>query len=212
MTGRKDFILVLIIGAAVGILIQPVLTNTGADALLRRALPAPGGWLRLIIFAFFLALAPLALGIAGVLGRRLPVIYQFAKFAAVGSLNTFIDLGTLNLQTFLSGIPADAISNLTFGTFKTVSFLAATTNSFLWNKLWTFGDKSRPQAETIVKFYLITAVNAFLNVGVATAVKAAGPVLAISPELWVNVVAPVAGIFASFMGNFLGYKFLVFRS
>lgn len=211
MTSRKDFLLAVIIGAAVGLLVQPVLTNTGADVLLRNALPVPSGFTRLLVFIFFTVLAPVALGIAGLIGKHLPVIYQFAKFAAVGTLNSFIDLGVLNLQTFLSGIPAGEITNLTFGTFKTISFLAATTNSFFWNKLWTFEDKSRLKAQTMAKFYAIAAFNTFLNVGVATAVKAIGYAFAVSPGLWVNVVAPVAGIFASFMGNFLGYKFLVFR-
>lgn len=200
----------VVVGAAVGLLIQPVLTNIGVDVLLRDALPVPSGLARPIIFVFFLVLAPVALSIAGLLGKRMPVVYQFAKFAAVGTLNSFIDLGVLNIQTLLSGIPAGEISNLTFGTFKTVSFFTATTNSFFWNKLWTFEDKSRLQAGTVVKFYAITIFNAFLNVGVATGVKALGT-FSFPPELWVNVIAPVSGIFASFMGNFLGYKFLVFR-
>lgn len=191
-------------------MIQPVLTNTGADIFLSEIFSLSTGMIRLLIFIFFLLLAPLALYIAGLLGRRISVIYQFAKFAAVGTLNSFIDLGVLNLQTFFSGIPAKDISNLTFGIFKTVSFLSATTNSFFWNKLWTFDDKSKLKAETVAKFYAITAFNALLNVGVATGVKAIGP-LGFSPELWVNVVAPISGIFVSFMGNFLGYKFLVFK-
>lgn len=210
-TTRKDFLLAVAIGAAVGLLIQPVLTNTGADAVLRNLLPVSPGLTRPLVFFFFLILAPTALSAAGLVGKRFPLIYQFAKFAAVGTLNSFIDLGVLNLQTFISGIPAGAISNITFGIFKTVSFFAATTNSFFWNKFWTFEDKSRLQAGTVVKFYGITIFNALLNVGVATAVKASGPAFAVSPELWVNVVAPVTGIFAGFMGNFLGYKFLVFR-
>ncbi len=201
MTTRKDFILAVVIGAAVGLLIQPVLTNVGLVL---------SGLVRSAVFVFLTVLAPVALGVAGFIGKRLPVIYQFAKFAAVGTLNSFIDLGVLNLETLLSGIPAGEISNLTFGTFKTVSFLAATTNSFFWNKLWTFEDRSRLEARTVAKFYAITVLNALLNVGVATAVKALGP-WGTSPELWVNVIAPVAGILASFTGNFLGYKFLVFR-
>lgn len=210
MTGR-DLLLAVVIGAAVGLLIQPVLTNTGADILLSNLLSLPSRLVRPLFFFFFLVLAPTSLSAAGLVGKHFPLIYQFAKFAAVGTLNSFIDIGVLNLQTFFSGIPAGAISNLTFGTFKTASFFAATTNSFFWNKFWTFEDKNRLQTGMVIKFYGITIFNALLNVGVATAVKAAGPAFAISPELWVNAVAPVTGIFAGFTGNFLGYKFLVFR-
>lgn len=207
---NRDLLLVIVIGAGVGLLVQLILVNTAVDVLLRDILMFPLVWLRVLIFAFFVLLAPTALMVAALLGRRLPVIYQFAKFAAVGTLNTFIDLGVFNLQTFLSGIPAEEISNIRFGAFKAVSFLTATTNSFFWNKLWTFEDKSRLATGTVLKFYAITAFNAFLNVGTATAVNSLGP-LFVSPKLWVNVIAPLCGIFAGFMGNFLGYKFLVFR-
>lgn len=209
---RKDLGLVLVIGAAVGVLIQPILTNTRADVLLRDFLPISGGLIRPLIFVFFLVLAPLALAVAAWIGKKLPVIYQFAKFSAVGTLNSFIDLGFFNLETLLSAVPAAQISSVLFATFKTISFLIATTNSYFWNKLWTFGDKSRSHSGKVAKFYTVTILSWLLNVGVATAVKAFGRNVAVDPTIWVNVIAPVVGIVSAMMGNFLGYKFLVFKS
>ncbi len=209
---RKDLGLAVVIGAAVGLLVQPILINTRADVILHNVLPGPAGLVRPLIFLFFLLLAPIALAVAGWLGRKIPIIYQFAKFAAVGTLNSFIDLGVLNLETLFYSTPAGQISNVVFAVFKTISFLVATTNSYFWNKLWTFGDKSRSRSGKVAKFYAITILTWSLNVGVATAVKALGQSVAVDPTIWVNIIAPIAGILSAMMGNFLGYKYLVFKS
>ena len=203
---KKDLLLVALIGGLVGLLIQPVLVNVQAVGTLGGFFGLTDDLLRLAVLLFFLIFAPLALAVANLIRPYVPVLYQFAKFGAVGTLNSFIDLGVLNVLNLVSGIPADKLSNLMFGTFKTISFLLATTNSYLWNKNWTFGNQGRSQAATVFKFYAITALNWVLNVGVATGVKALG-----TAELWVNVVAPLAGIFAGLLGNFLGYKYLVFK-
>src|SRR3989338_1084351 len=187
---KKDLLLVALIGGLVGLLIQPVLVNVQAGGTLGGFFGLTDDLLRLAVFLFFLVFAPLALAVAHLIRPYVPVLYQFAKFGAVGTLNSFIDLGVLNVLNLVSGIPADKLSNLMFGTFKTISFLLATTNSYLWNKNWTFGDQSRSQAGTVV--------------------KALGPAFG-TAELWVNVVAPLAGIFAGLLGNFLGYKYLVFK-
>src|SRR3990167_1977003 len=207
---KKDLLLVALIGGLVGLLIQPVLVNVQAVGTLGSFFGLTDDLLRLAVFLFFLVFAPLALAVANLIRPYVPVLYQFAKFGAVGTLNSFIDLGVLNVLNLVSGIPADKLSNLMFGTFKTISFLLATTNSYLWNKNWTFGNQGRSQAATVFKFYAITALNWVLNVGVATGVKALGPAFG-TAELWVNVVAPLAGIFAGLLGNFLGYKYLVFK-
>lgn len=205
---KKDIILVSVIGAAVGVLSQSVLLNVIRDV--HNVIPAPFGVIRAGAFVFFLFLAPFALGIAAFVGKKIPVVYQFAKFAAVGSLNSFVDLGIFNLETYLYGQEPALLSNTAFFVFKSVSFLVATTNSYLWNKHWTFGDKSTSHADTVVKFYAITVVTYFLNTGVATLVKTSRPE-SVSANLWVNVLAPVAGIIAAMLANFLSYKFFVFK-
>jgi putative flippase GtrA len=200
---RRDFKYILIIGAAVGILIQPILTNTVGDRV-------SGLGIRVLIFLFFLVLAPLALWIASLISRLWRGIYQFAQFAAVGTLNTFIDVGVLNLETFLYG--SSLISNTLFAFFKAISFLCATTNSFLWNKYWTFGSTEKTEAKQVTSFYVIAAIGWGLNVGAATLVKALGGGGDISHvRLWVNLVAPLAGVAASFLWDFFGYKYFVFK-
>ena len=99
-----------------------------------------------------------------------------------------------------------------FATFKAISFLCATTNSFFWNKTWTFSDKGHAAAKQVGSFYGIALIGWAVNVAVATFVKAIGPGAA-DPNVhfWTNIVAPLAGILASFILNFVGYKYFVFK-
>ncbi len=202
---KKDVWLGVIIGGAVGLLVQPVLFNTRGLEYASAYVPLGLNALRAAVFVFFLALAPAALAAAKYISRWVPVIYQIAKFAAVGTLNSFIDLGLFNLLGLFSGIPAGG--SVKFVIFKSATFFTATTNSYFWNRLWTFGSTAKPGGSEAAKFYMITAVNWLLNVGVATGVSAIYP----GNSVWVNAVSPICGILAGMIGNFLGYKFIVFK-
>lgn len=199
---KKDLLIVTGLGAAIGVLSQAILGNLMDEVY--RLFPAPSGTIRLAAFAFFTLLAPSALYIASIVGKLIPVLYQFAKFAAVGTLNTFVDLGVFNLETLLVG---GQPSSTLFAVLKGISFLAGTTNSFFWNKYWTFGGAGDGKAVEVVKFYVIAIAGFFLNVGVATLVFRSGT----PTEVWTNIVAPLSGVLSAFLWNFLGYKFLVFK-
>ena len=189
----------LIIGAAVGLLSQVIIANV---------IPNVGYSLRIGAFVSFTVLAPLALFVAYLVGKVVPVIYQFAKFAAVGTLNTFVDIGILNLEIFLSG----QASGLYYPVFKGVSFIFATTNSFFWNKFWTFGAKDTKASGEALKFYLFSLVGWALNVGTATfIVNGLARPVGISANIWANVGA-LGGVAAAFLWNFIAYKYLVFKS
>jgi hypothetical protein len=97
---RRDWISIVIIGAGVGLLCQPILSNVAASSGFTMTVP-----LRIVIFFLFTLIAPLALFILWLIGKLLPVVYQFGKFAAVGVLNTFVDIGVLNLEILLMGTP-----------------------------------------------------------------------------------------------------------
>lgn len=197
--------MVTIIGGLVGILSQPVLANLIQS--IQEIIPTNSAYIRLGFFLFFLFLAPLALYIAYLVSKIISVIYQFAKFGAVGALNSFVDLGVFNLATFLYGvIPSTGL----FAVFKAISFLSATTNSFFWNKKWTFDSRGKSGASQVAKFYTIAIIGGFLNVGVATFVKTLAP-SGVPENIWVNLISPIAGIFSALFWNFIGYKFLVFK-
>jgi putative flippase GtrA len=195
---KKDLLLVTIIGGAVGILVQPMIQNL---------VSSPTSFIRVGAFFGFLILAPLALTIAYFLSKILPVLYQFAKFGAVGALNSFIDFGILNLLIFLFSIG----SGLWFSIFKAISFLCATTNSYFWNKYWTFESSNKPKVSEAAKFYTIAIIGGFLNVSVASLIfSGINRPEYISVNLWANVAA-LGGILSAFIWNFLGYKFVVFK-
>lgn len=199
---RRDFIRGLIIGGGVGLLIQPILANNiPAQDLAYLMLP-----IRVSIFVLFLIFAPLALWIAKLLSKWMANLYQFAQFAAVGTLNSFIDVGVFNLETALYGVTP--LSNGLFAIFKAVSFLFGTTNSFVWNKYWTFGAQDKINTKETTMFYIVAFIGWAINVSAATLVKAFGPA---DSHAWVNLVAPLGGIAASFIWDFLGYKYLVFK-
>ncbi len=206
---KTDLKAALVIGAGVGLLIQPIIENImrGSAALVflfgTGALGLPT---RLIILIFFAVLAPLALFVGYLLGKILPVIYQFTKFAAVGTLNSFINVGVLNLLSLLTGVA----SGIWIPVFATVAFLAATTNSFFWNKYWTFGTHGGPKAGETVKFYVIAGVGWILNTSAISVVVNYLRPQSVSPELWLNIGA-LAGIVVSFLWDFFGYKYLVFK-
>ncbi len=195
---RKDLKASLIIGAAVGLLIQPILANTLPQYHFDVAE-------RFGIFVFFLVFAPFVLWLCSLIGKAWKGFYQFGQFAAVGTLNSFIDIGVLNLETFLYG--SSIVGVAVFAVFKAISFLCATTNSFVWNKYWTFNAKNKANAKEVGGFYAIAIIGWVMNVAVATLVKSIGP----ETKLWVDIVSPLAGIAVTFIWNFIGYKFWVFK-
>jgi putative flippase GtrA len=195
---KKDLTASVIIGAAVGLLIQPILTNVLTSV-------HPTLVVRAGIFVFFAIFAPFALWLCAQIGKVWKAFYQFGQFAAVGTLNSFIDIGVFNLETFLYG--TSIVSTPLFAVFKAISFLCATTNSFFWNKNWTFGSTDKVNAGEVTGFYTVAIIGWAANVAVATLVKSVGP----ETKLWVDVVAPVAGILVTFIWNFVGYKYFVFK-
>jgi len=194
---KKDLYASLVIGAAVGLLVQPILSNIVTSIHLTILT-------RIGIFVLFALFAPFALWLCSLVGKVWRAFYQFGQFAAVGTLNSFIDIGIFNLETFLYAAP---ISIPIFAVLKAISFLFATTNSFFWNRNWTFGSKDKVNAGEVTGFYTVALIGWGLNVFVATLVKSAGP----ETKVWIDVVSPIAGILVTFAWNFLGYKYFVFK-
>lgn len=165
----------------------------------------PFGWLLLIVFP------PLTLTgmlVAGLIGRKFLVIYQVAKFVLVGALNTFVDLGILNILIWISGIA----SGSWYSVFKGISFLFATINSYFWNKHWTF-EKSRRVfvLREFAKFLLVITIGLLINVGIASVVvNIIGPQFGLTEKIWANIGAFTATLIA-WIWNFSSSKFIVFK-
>ena len=131
------------------------------------------------------------------------VFRQIIKFIIVGISNTFVDLAVLNLLLFLTHIA----SGTPFIFFKAISFLVAATNSYIWNRRWTF----RSDKQVFIQFFMVSTVGLLLNVGTASfLVNVVGPQFGLSPKLWANTGALI-GTLVVMTWNFLGYKFVVFK-
>mgnify|MGYP001558495647 CR=1 FL=1 len=197
---KKDFIIVTVIGSLIGIFALFPVKNIGAENGFFLTLPI--GAAIVLGCAIF---APLALLVLKLLSKRVPVFEKFGKFAAVGTLNTVLDLSVLNVLAFVTGFS----SGIPFFGFKATSFVFATTNSYFWNKFWTFQSGLPVSAQEYLRFGFFTLLGALLNATVASVVRMT--LAANLPSgLAVNVAALTA-VAASFLFNFLMYKNIVFK-
>lgn len=195
---KKDFLLVTLIGFLVGILILPIAVNLGFRLSAFFIIGSIGG---------FTIFAPAALWFLYFLAEFKPIFAQFGRYAAVGTLNTLLDLSALNLLIFLSGQAA----GIYFTLFKGLSFWVGMTNSYFWNKFWTFNSRTGASAYEYVRFGLFTFIGFLINVTTASLiVNLIGPIGGADPRLWANIAA-LSATGVSFLWNFLSYRYLVFR-
>ncbi len=199
MTIKKDLKITALAGFLIALLAIPIIDNLGLPPVLK-SLGKIG------VSAILLILTVSGFLLLDFFSRWLAVLRQVTKFIIVGGLNTFLDLAIFNFLIFSSGIAAGA--GLSF--FKGISFLAAVTNSYFWNKYWTFESGTKKELE-FIQFVVISTIGLFINVGVLSlVVNTIGAPGAIAPALWANIGALIATA-ASLIWNFLGYKFIVFR-
>lgn len=133
-------------------------------------------------------------------------MYTFFKFFSVGVLNTALDFVVLNILVHFFGTGAHGEL---FVFFKSVSFLAAVTNSYAWNKRWVFRYETTVNAKEPLLFFIISCIGLGINVLASYAVFAlfTGQ---LSPQLAANAGALI-GTVVVFAWNFIGYRFFVFR-
>ncbi|KKU91212.1 MAG: GtrA family protein [Candidatus Jorgensenbacteria bacterium GW2011_GWA1_48_11] len=195
---KKDFYLVTIIGFLVGALFLMPLANLGFDVNLTLVFASIIG---------FTVFAPIALGVLGFLSRYFKVLEQFGKFAAVGTLNSLLDIATINFFIFVTDIP----KGIYYSLFVVIGFLVAATNSYFWNKIWTFQDKMPVTLKEYLRFAFFTLIGALLNASAASfVVNFLGAPVGFNLNLWANIGA-LCGIAASLLWNFLSYKNIVFK-
>ena len=177
---------------------MPILLNIGF---------APSAVFVFGLISGFSLLAPLALWLLNYWSHFLPFLKQFAKFAAVGSLNFILYLSALNFLIALT----DKTGGIHFIIFTSVSFLIVATNSYLWNKFWTFQSDTPLCVREYIKFAAFTLIGFLINVSVASFFNNfIGPLQGINPKIWANISALIA-VLSAFIWNFLGYKHIVFK-
>jgi putative flippase GtrA len=162
---------------------------------------------------FFLPLIFPIVFLAGILSakflsRFLNIVWQIAKFFEIGVLNTLMDFGILNLLIWLTGFTA----GFGIAPLNTFSFLCATSNSYFWNKFWTFRAQEKVSGKEFFQFVAVSAVGVGLNTGIVVAGTSFFlPWAGISAGGWANLMKFFA-TFAAMGWNFLGYKLIVFKT
>lgn len=141
------------------------------------------------------------------LSKIFQIFKQIIRFGEVGILNTFIDFGILNLLIGVTGIT----SGWGLAPFNTISFLFGVTNSYFWNKLWTFDKGGKTGGKEFFQFLIVSAVGWGINTGIVVlGTIYITPLASISAGAWANIMKIVATL-VSMAWNFIGYKFIVFR-
>ncbi|KKR55720.1 MAG: hypothetical protein UT92_C0001G0063 [Candidatus Curtissbacteria bacterium GW2011_GWA1_40_24] len=198
---KKDYILVSIIGLFFALLLLPIMKNVKLTLFELNILNVA------IFVLVFIVFANIALWMAFLISRKIPIALQFAKFGAAGALSTLLDLGILNSLIFFTGFAAGWHYSL----YKSISFIVANINAYFWNKHWTFKAGGESNVKEFGQFFAVSLIGFGINVSLASLiVNIIGPIGNISIERWGNIGALAATII-SLIWNFVGYKFLVFR-
>jgi putative flippase GtrA len=133
------------------------------------------------------------------------IVLQFLRFCTVGGLNTCVDLLAFNLLIWI--FPTQDSGLLVI--FNSLAYLIGAVNSFCWNKIWTFRQRSEASNDQIVRFALVTSLGIICNdafLWLATSIFAS---LSLTSILWVNV-AKVIAIAGSVTVSYVGMRFGVF--
>ena len=202
---KKDFYYSLIVGGIIAVFLLIFLSTLSHQIPSSYKYLYKYRWLFIFIFPF----SGLSLiYITNKLQPKWPSFFQFSKFCLVGTSNTSIDLGILNLLMFATNYD----TGIYFTIFKTISILFAIINSYLWNKFWTF--ESREYSFLLNQFFrfmIVIAVALVIDVGIATIfVSVYGDSEIVSSRIVANIGAILALAITTFW-NFFGMKFFVFK-
>ncbi len=206
---KKDFWLAVLAGEIVTWLSLPILKNIKILELLAKW----GGGLKpfMIFWAFFIpagAVFALYLFYLAAKYKNQLGFLQMGKYGVIGVLNTFLSAGIYNFLIFITNIA----SGLIVDSFFIVAFIITVTNSFFWNRYWTFEEKG---TETVGKdafqFFFVSTVVAVINIGILhIIINVIGAPADMDLKIWANIALALT-IITAFLGNFFGYKFIVFK-
>ncbi len=133
------------------------------------------------------------------------VLLQLFRFCIVGGLNTFVDILIFNV--FVWSFPTQ--NSILLIVYNSLAYLIGAVNSFCWNKLWTFKQRSGVTHTQLMRFAVVTGLGIICNdafLWLATTILSE---LSLTSFLWTNV-AKVSAIGGSVAVSYLGMRFGVF--
>lgn len=143
-------------------------------------------------------------------------LLQFLKFIFVGMLNTAVDLGVLNFLVLLF----DSLEkSRSFVLYKTISFIAAVSFSYLCNKYFVFNDHNEEQSKANMrnegkKFFIVSVVGFLLNVSISSFSFYVLSEIYNGQASWyvLTSASALSGSVVTLLWNYFGYKLWVFRN
>lgn len=123
---------------------------------------------------------------------------EFIRFAIVGFINTALDFLVYTGLTRLVDFFAQyyLVANL-------ISFSLAATNSFIWNRNWTFKYKGKDIGRQYLKFFLVSIGGLLINEGVLF--------LLVSNFHFYDLFAKVIAVGVTLAWNFFVNRFWTFK-
>jgi putative flippase GtrA len=119
---------------------------------------------------------------------------QFIKFCLVGSTGALIHLGLLYFLTeFL---------HIWYVLSAAMGFTVAVLNNFVWNKLWTFKNRSPRIPRQLLLFFTINVISLCINLSVLY-------ILTEHAGMW-YIEAQIVAILVAVTNNFLGNRRFTF--
>jgi putative flippase GtrA len=206
---KRDFYLTILAGELVAWLSLPTLKNIQVlDILARWGI---GLKIFAVFWAFFVPIcAFLGLGLFYLIAKIKNRVgfFQLGKYGVIGFLNTFLNAGIYNFLIFKTNIASGFIVDL----FFIIAFIFTLTNSFFWNRQWTFsGTETEPIGKDAFQFFLVSTAVAIINMVILhMIVNVIGAPAEIDLKIWANIALAFT-IITAFLGNFFGYKFIVFK-
>ena len=206
---NKDLWLAVLAGEIVTWLSLPTLKNIKILELFAKW--GIGLKLFVVFWAFFIpagAILGLYLFYSAAKYKNQLGLLQMGKYGVIGVLNTFLNAGIYNFLIFITNIASGFIVD----SFFIVAFIITITNSFLWNRYWTF---EQIGTETVGKdafqFFFVSTVVAAINIGILhLIVNVIGAPKGMDLIIWANIALALT-IITAFLGNFFSYKFIVFK-
>jgi putative flippase GtrA len=132
-------------------------------------------------------------------------LFQFLRFCAVGTSNAVIDFGVLNFLLWMYPT-SDYWRTLAY---NSLAVLLAATNSFFWNKYWTFQQHHRVTRQEVLRFVVVTSATIVMNDLLMSLLALLFPHLMSSSLIGANVLK-LAAIIGTMSVSFFGMRLWVF--
>jgi len=134
-------------------------------------------------------------------------INRFLKFSIVGIIGAVVDFGSFNLLANALGIASIVAS--------VISFSAAVTSNFLWNRYWTYPDsRSKPVSQQVIQFTTVNLVGLVIRTPIfafseAPFILFSGKVLPLAQAILPQSIASLGFLNATVLGRNLALALAV---